>query len=109
MGVTPSLVSGVWVGAEDRSIHFKTIKNGQGARMAMPIWALYMQKIYADSTLDYKREKFPEPKFDVTINLDCTKEGELFTVSTLIIPDSLKTGIEDIYHGTEETEHEDEF
>jgi len=106
MGVTPSLVSGVWVGAEDRSIHFKTIKNGQGARMAMPIWALYMQRIYADSTLNYQKEQFPEPTFDVTINLDCSQEGNIIVDSTMIIPDSLKTGIEDIYI---ETEEKDDF
>lgn len=49
MGITPNLVSGVWVGGEDRSIHFDEIYYGQGANMALPIWALYMQKIYADS------------------------------------------------------------
>lgn len=109
MGVTPNLVSGVWVGAEDRSVHFKTIKLGQGARMAMPIWALYMEKVYQDSTLNYTKDKFPEPRFDVSINLDCTKEGQLFIDSTKIIPDSLKTGMEDIYQSTEETNEEDEF
>ena len=109
MGITPNLVSGVWVGAEDRSIHFKTIKNGQGARMAMPIWALYMNKVYADSSLNYTKEKFPEPNFPVKINLDCTKEGELFIDSTAIIPDSLKTGMEDIYAPAEEITHDDEF
>jgi penicillin-binding protein 1A len=109
MGITPSLVSGVWVGAEDRSVHFKTIKNGQGARMAMPIWALYMQKIYADSALNYEKEKFPEPNFELSVNLDCTKEGELFLDSNQIVPDSLKTGIEDIYKETETISDQDEF
>ena len=53
IGVTPELVSGSWVGGEDRSIHFDSMKEGQGASMALPIWALYMKKVYADSTLGY--------------------------------------------------------
>ena len=107
MGITPKLVSGVWVGAEDRSVHFKTIALGQGARMAMPIWAKYMQKIYADTTLNYKKEEFPKPRFNLKINLDCTKEGELFQDTTVI--KGVKTGVEDIYKATETTTDEDEF
>lgn len=53
MGFTPSLVSGVWVGGEDRSIHFDGIAEGQGASMALPIWALYMKKVMSDSSLGY--------------------------------------------------------
>lgn len=53
IGVTPELVSGAWVGGEDRSIHFDRMSVGQGASMALPVWALYMQKVYADSTLGY--------------------------------------------------------
>ncbi|MBU0489566.1 MAG: penicillin-binding protein, partial [Bacteroidetes bacterium] len=51
MGLTPDLVSGVWVGAEDRSVHFRSTALGQGANMALPIWALYMKKVYADKSL----------------------------------------------------------
>ena len=62
MGFTPSLVSGVWVGGEDRSIHFDGIAEGQGASMALPIWALYMQKVLTDSTLGYSStESFDVP------------------------------------------------
>lgn len=53
MGFTPSLVSGVWVGGEDRSIHFDGIADGQGASMALPIWALYMKKVLNDTSLGY--------------------------------------------------------
>lgn len=53
MGVTPQIVNGVWVGGEDRSIHFDSMRDGQGASMALPVWALYMQKVYADKTLPY--------------------------------------------------------
>ncbi len=62
MGYTPSLVSGVWVGGEDRDIHFDNIAEGQGASMALPIWALYMQKVLKDSNLGYSAtESFDVP------------------------------------------------
>ncbi len=57
MGFTPSLVSGCWVGGEDRSIHFDRIQEGQGASMALPIYGLYMQKVYADKTLGYSEDE----------------------------------------------------
>ena len=61
MGYTPSLVSGVWVGGEDRSIHFDGIAEGQGASMALPIWALYMKKVLGDRDLGYS----PNEQFDI--------------------------------------------
>jgi penicillin-binding protein 1A len=62
MGYTPSLVSGCWVGGEDRSIHFDGIAEGQGASMALPIWALYMKKVLADPDLGYSSsEQFDVP------------------------------------------------
>jgi penicillin-binding protein 1A len=57
VGFTPSLVSGVWVGGEDRSIHFDNMSAGQGANMALPIWAIYMQKVYANEELGYTTEE----------------------------------------------------
>ena len=63
MGFTPQLVSGVWVGGEERYIHFNTMAYGQGARMALPIYGLYMNKVYADKSLPYKQDvkfQFPE-------------------------------------------------
>ncbi|MBN4051527.1 penicillin-binding protein, partial [bacterium AH-315-M05] len=51
MGIVPNLVSGVWVGCEDRSVHFRGIRLGQGANMALPIWAIFMKKVYADKGL----------------------------------------------------------
>ena len=53
MGFTPTLVSGVWVGGEERDIHFDNMRDGQGAEMALPIWGLYMNKVYADKSLGY--------------------------------------------------------
>ena len=64
VGFTPSLVSGVWVGGEDRSIHFDDMSAGQGANMALPIWSIYMQKVYADEELGYdKEEEFDVPEW----------------------------------------------
>jgi penicillin-binding protein 1A len=62
MGITPNLVNGVWVGGEDRGIHFDNMGDGQGAAMALPIWALYMKKVYADKNLGYSQnDKFAIP------------------------------------------------
>ena len=63
MGFTPTLVSGCWVGGEDRDIHFDTMAYGQGASMALPIWAKYMNKVFADPELGYTQDDrfvFPE-------------------------------------------------
>lgn len=63
MGFTPSLVSGCWVGGEDRDIHFDSTRMGQGANMALPIWAYFMKKVFADRSLGYdSNEKFDIPE-----------------------------------------------
>ena len=72
IGMVPNLVTGVWVGGEDRSIHFKEIAYGQGATMSLPIWALYMNKCYADEELNVSKDSFPEPEV-LNIELDCSK------------------------------------
>jgi len=72
IGMVPNLVTGVWVGAEDRAIHFEDIAYGQGASMALPIWGLYMKSVYQDSTLMISNESFDRPK-KLTIELDCNK------------------------------------
>ena len=62
IGYVPRLVSGCWVGGDDRDIHFDSMRDGQGASMALPVWALYMKKVYADETLGYSQsEKFNVP------------------------------------------------
>jgi penicillin-binding protein 1A len=73
MGITPDLTTGIWVGAEDRSVHFRTIKLGQGANMALPIWALYMQKVYNDPALGISQGDFKMPLADISIEFDCDK------------------------------------
>lgn len=66
MGFTPNLVTGCWVGGEDRDIHFDRMSDGQGASMALPIWGLYMNKVYADETLPYSQKD----TFDIPHNFD---------------------------------------
>tara|TARA_B100000900_G_C20582588_1_gene718178 strand:+ start:165 stop:2498 length:2334 start_codon:yes stop_codon:yes gene_type:complete len=72
IGMVPNLVTGVWVGADDRSIHFDDIAYGQGASMALPIWGVYMNNVYNDSTLLISQEPFKKPK-RLSIELDCNK------------------------------------
>ena len=73
MGLTPDLVTGLWVGAEDRSVHFRSTHLGQGANMALPIWALYMQKVYADDSINISKGDFEKP-LGYDVNFDCDKE-----------------------------------
>ena len=70
MGMVPNLVTGVWVGGEDRSVHFKDIGFGQGATMALPIWGMYMKGAYEIPELEISIEDFVAPE-TVSINLDC--------------------------------------
>ena len=72
VGFTPQLVSGCWVGGEDRDIHFDSMRMGQGATMALPIWAYFMKKVYADKTLGYD----PSVKFDMPADYDPCASSE---------------------------------
>ena len=72
MGLTPQLVSGCWVGGEDRDIHFDSMTYGQGAAMALPIWAYYMKKVYADRSLGYS----PNAKFDIPADFNPCDTGD---------------------------------
>ena len=73
MGITPELVSGCWTGCEDRSIHFRSIELGQGANLALPVWALYMKKVYGDPSLNYSKSDFEKPERPLSVELDCSK------------------------------------
>ncbi|MFS4446196.1 penicillin-binding protein 1A [Maribacter sp. 2307UL18-2] len=72
MGMVPNLVTGVWVGGEERATHFRSIRYGQGASMALPIWGLYMKKNYENEQLGISTEDFIKPE-NISINVDCTK------------------------------------
>ena len=74
MGITPDLTTGVWVGAEDRSVHFRSTKLGQGSHTALPIWAIYMRKVYNDKSLNVSQGDFPKPNIPgVDTNFDCDR------------------------------------
>ena len=71
IGYTPSLTAGVWVGAEDRQVHFESLSLGGGSNMALPIWGLFMQKVLADGTLGvYDTDRFMAPP-GISLNLNC--------------------------------------
>ena len=76
IGYTPSLTAGVWVGAEDRQIHFESLTLGGGSNMALPIWGIFMQKVLQDGTLGvYETDRFVKP-MGITLNLDCDGSDE---------------------------------
>jgi penicillin-binding protein 1A len=70
VGIVPNLIGAAWTGAEDKMVHFQNHDNGQGANMALPIWAMFMKKVYADSTLSVSQEEFERPLF-LSEPLDC--------------------------------------
>lgn len=77
LGLTPDLVTGVWVGAEDRSVRFRSLQLGMGTNTALPIWGYYMHKVYEDSTLNISQGDFERPLSLTGINVtDCNKEPE---------------------------------
>lgn len=90
MGFTPSLVSGVWVGGEDRDIHFDTMLYGQGASMALPVWAIYMNKVYADKSLGYSQDE----RFEIPEGFDPCAGMNESTDSVSVVTDG---GIDDLF------------
>ncbi len=72
MGLTPELVAGCWTGGEERSVHFNSTNEGQGASMALPIWGKFFQKIYADKTLKLTKAGFQKPTNMGDVELDCS-------------------------------------
>ncbi|MBQ0061274.1 MAG: transglycosylase domain-containing protein [Bacteroidaceae bacterium] len=91
IGYTPTLVNGAWVGGEDRDIHFDGMFYGQGAAMGLPIWALYMKKVFGDASLGYN----PNDKFDIPEGFSFCGEEGLFSGSESNTDDS---GIDDIFN-----------
>ena len=75
MGMVPNLATGVWVGGEDRAVHFKDIAFGQGATMALPIWAGYMKQLYKDVELGISTEDFVAPE-NLSITIECDELDE---------------------------------
>jgi len=71
MGVTKDLVTGVWVGADDRSVHFNSSESGEGSHTALPIFGSFMQRVYADPQSGYTYGPFPKPWVKITKQYDC--------------------------------------
>jgi penicillin-binding protein 1A len=81
--MVPNLATGVWVGNEDRSAHFKSLIYGQGATMALPIWGLFMKKCYADDTMIFKISERPfERPANLSIKVDCGRAPVKDTTAT---------------------------
>lgn len=78
IGITPDLVTGVWTGAENRAISFSSTALGQGANAALPVYALYLQRVYADKELHYTQGDFELPKNGLQITLDCNEYTDQF-------------------------------
>jgi len=101
MGVTKDLVTGVWVGGDERSIHFRNWYEGQGGRTARPIWDYYMRKIYADSVLGYEKGPFKKPLNGLSVELDCSKYGSFSSPhendSTFIPQPVIDVPVDDVF------------
>ena len=89
IGMVPDLATGVWVGNEDRAAHFRGIAYGQGATMALPIWAIYMRKCYNDEKLKVSKKEFERPE-NLSIDLDCDDHKETVIDSTDTKEESLE-------------------
>ncbi len=79
MGITPDLTTGVWVGNDDPTVHFRSTALGQGSRTGLPIWAIYMKKVYADKSLNISQGDFPKPNLpgiDLDFNCNNYDDGE---------------------------------
>jgi penicillin-binding protein 1A len=76
MGITPTLVSGLWVGWEDRAIHFRTMNLGSGGSLAMPFWAEYMKRVTAKPGLINIVDQWPAPQNPLTLEINCEKFEE---------------------------------
>jgi len=94
MGITKDLVTGIWVGADDRSVHFNSSETGEGSHTALPIFGRFMEKVYADPKSGYTYGMFPKPWTKISkeyncpsprLEVDSTQDDSLFAT-----PDSLK-------------------
>ena len=75
IGITPDLVTGVWTGADDRSVRFSTTEKGQGANSALPIYGYYMNRVYADPSIEISTGDFEKPEGDLGVEIDCRSKA----------------------------------
>jgi len=103
MGITKDLVTGIWVGCDDRSIHFRTSETGEGSKTALPIFGRFMEKVYRDPTSGYTYGAFPKPKVPIEREYNCptpvyridTTVVDSTLIDSLALPDSLNN--EDLF------------
>src|SRR5690606_26857596 len=95
MGVTKDLVTGVWVGCDERTIHFRNSQTGEGSRTALPIFGRYMERVYQDKELDYTYGPFPEPRVTINRRYNCPSPRIIYrdtterdSIAPLRLPDS---------------------
>ncbi|HEY8402125.1 MAG TPA: penicillin-binding transpeptidase domain-containing protein, partial [Cytophagaceae bacterium] len=84
MGITKGLVAGVWVGGEDRAIHFRTSQLGEGAKVALPMFGIFLEKLYADTSITVEKGYFKKPK-KLSVNIHCPSRPENITDSTEVL------------------------
>lgn len=84
MGVTKDLVTGVWIGCDERSIHFKNSQTGEGSRTALPVFGRFMEKIYRDDSLGYDFGPFPDPGVEIRRKYECPSPRIIRPDSTLL-------------------------
>lgn len=96
MGVTKGLVTGTWVGGEDRSIHFRTSQLGEGSKLALPIAGMFLEKVFKDPTIEVQKGYFKRPK-KYSVNLNCPKGRD----SRIPVKDSTTVNTETVEQTTE--------
>src|SRR5690606_12073620 len=84
MGVTKDLVTGVWVGCDERSIHFRDSQTGEGSWTALPVFGRFMERLYHDDSLDYDYGPFPEPGVEINRKYNCPSPRIARPDSTLV-------------------------
>lgn len=94
MGLTTDLIGGVWVGAEDRSVHFKNSATGEAMRTALPMFGIFLEKVYNDATCSLKPSQFPEYKGKIEREHHCWTRGGIAKDTNLVILDSLDAAIQ---------------
>jgi penicillin-binding protein 1A len=95
MGITKDLVTGVWVGCDERSVHFRSSGTGEGAHTALPIFGRFMEKVYHDPSTGYTYGPFPKPTVDITREYNCqtiviptdTSFVDTMAVDSVVVPE----------------------
>ncbi len=111
MGITKDLVTGIWVGADDRSVHFKTAQTGEGSRTALPIFGKFMEKVYADASTGITQGRFPKPTEKITRTYNCPSPVIRIdtAVADSLLTDSLQTDSTTIFENEPVEEEQTEI